>query len=697
MTSTIERAPLVAREAGPPRWVHRPELDGLRTVAVYLVVLFHAEVGLFSGGFIGVDLFFVLSGFLVSSILFDEAAQRGTVDVGAFFARRVRRLLPAAVVVVVATSLLSLLTSSVVKRLPWIGDAQSALLYVSNWHFLSESSDYFASDINRSPFLHFWSLSIEEQFYVGFALVLLVVLLASRRSGRWTRSVAAVVGLVAVGSVWSQVYWGTHDPNRAYYATDARVYQLLAGVLGALLFFRIRAARGAADRRGPGRRHPGSVLLLLVALVVVATSLVPVSASTRGLVATAVAGPLILLVMVDVDPAARWLLTRPVMTYLGKISYGTYLWHWPVVLVLRELFSTGPLVIAGMTALVATGLACLSFEVLEHPIRSSRRLARYRFPTVALGVTVSALVAATVVPAVLGSYVTPAIETHQALPGVIVLPSGQKVATRTALPTGPVPRGLNWKALSRDRGLDDTYCTPTDLTSCLLHRGSGPRVLIVGDSHSKMLGAGLLDLAKKHDFTLYGSIVARCSWFPHTTSPLQDATMRSDCHAARDHLFPELVRALHIDVVVLTQLPRPLVSDVQPDLPSPQLASRAVRDVTRSIESAGARTVIVTSMLTTIDDPLGCLSAAHDRSECETVQTVSADDPNPYYVAAAADDPDVATIDVNTVMCPGFPLCSSVLDGLPVWRDSLHYLPANVVAHDAQIWDLLVATGFFSR
>jgi peptidoglycan/LPS O-acetylase OafA/YrhL len=686
-----------AREASAPRWVHRPELDGLRTVAVYLVVLFHAEVGLFAGGFIGVDLFFVLSGFLVSSILFDEAARRGTVDVGAFFARRVRRLLPAAGVVVVATSLVSLLTSTVVRRLAWIGDAQSALLYVSNWHFLSVSSDYFGSDIDRSPFLHFWSLSIEEQFYVGFALVALLVLLASRGGRRWTQSLAAVVGLVAAGSVASQVYWGIHDPNRAYYATDARVYQLLVGVLGALLFYRIRAARAAADRRGRARRHPGRVLLLLGALVVVATSWVPVSASARGLLATAVAGPLILLVMVDVDPAVRWLLTRPVMTYLGRISYGTYLWHWPVVLVLREVFSTSPMVIAGMTAAIATGLACLSFEVLEHPIRSSRRLARYRFPTVVVGVGASALVAVTVVPAVLGSYRTPAIALPQTSAGVTVRSHGQVVNHGTLLPTGPVPRGLDWKSLSGDRGLDDTYCTPDDLSSCLLHRGSGQRVLIVGDSHSKMLGAGLLDLAKKHDFTLYGSIVARCSWFPHTTSPLQDPTMRRDCHAARDRLFPDVLRALHVDVVVLTQLPRALVSDVQPGLSYPQLAASAVRDVTRSIESAGARTVIVTSMLTTLDDPLGCLSAARDRRQCETVQTVPADDPNPYYVTAAAEDPQVATIDVNRVMCPDFPLCSSVLDGLPVWRDSLHYLPANVVAHDAQIWDQLVATGFFSR
>jgi len=165
MSTTVDDAPLTTRSARDTIWVYRPELDGLRTLAVFLVLLYHCAVRAFGGGFIGVDLFFVLSGFLVSSILLDEAWSRGTIDLPRFLARRVRRLLPAAVVVVLATSVISVLTSTVIRRLPWVGDAQSALLYVSNWRFLSESRDYFGADIDKSPFQHFWSLSVEEQFY----------------------------------------------------------------------------------------------------------------------------------------------------------------------------------------------------------------------------------------------------------------------------------------------------------------------------------------------------------------------------------------------------------------------------------------------------------------------------------------------------------------------------------------------------
>jgi len=650
-------------------------------VAVCLVLLFHSGVGTFPGGFIGVDLFFVLSGFLVSSILLDEAHVRGTVDVPGFFARRVRRLLPAAVVVVAATSLVSVLTSTVVARAPWVRDGQSALLYVSNWRFLLQSGDYFAADIDKSPFLHFWSLSVEEQFYGLFPLLLLVLL--GRRAGRGLGLVGGVVTLGTAASVVAQIYWGNHDPNRAYYATDTRVYQLLAGVLAALVWRRLRAGTSAGEHSVP--RYPGAALALLGLVVMTATPLAVVSASVRGLVVTPVATALILALMTGVDPVGRWLLTRPVITYLGRISYGIYLWHWPVVLFLLEIFRTGSLVIATMAAAISTGLAALSFEVLEQPIRRSPRLALVSLPTVLVGVGLSALVAVTVVPRILGSDQPPAIAGHS------------REAHDTILPTGPVPAGLPWKALSEEEGLDNTFCTVSDTASCLLHRGSRPRVMIVGDSHGRVLGGALLDLAKKHDFTLYGSIVGRCSWFPGTTSPSQDETERRDCHAARDHLYPELLRALDIDVVVLTQLPRGrLVSDEQPDMTYPHLASQAVRQVIGSIESTGARSVIVTSMLTTVADPLSCLSAAPNQSDCERVQSEQLQPLDSYYFTAAAEDTSVATVDVNKVMCPAFPLCAAVLDGLPVWRDRNHYLPSNLVAHDDKIWHLLASTGFMT-
>ena len=156
------------------RWTYRPELDGLRSVAVYLVVLFHCGLGPFDGGFVGVDLFFVLSGFLVSHVIWAEVDKHGSFRLGWFYARRVRRLLPAAVLAIVATAAVQLLVASAPQRQEMLRDGQSALVYLSNWHFIADSRDYFAADAtSESPFLHYWSLSIEEQFYVVLPLALL--------------------------------------------------------------------------------------------------------------------------------------------------------------------------------------------------------------------------------------------------------------------------------------------------------------------------------------------------------------------------------------------------------------------------------------------------------------------------------------------------------------------------------------------
>ena len=251
------------------RWTYRPELDGLRSVAVYLVVLFHCGVGPFDGGFVGVDLFFVLSGFLVSHVIWAEVDKHGSFRLGWFYARRVRRLLPAAVVVIVATAALQLLVASAPQRAGMLRDGQAALVYLSNWQFIADSRDYFAADeASASPFLHYWSLSIEEQFYVVLPLALLLLL----RLRRHAVVVLLVLAAVVAGSVALQVWHAASDPTYAYYATGTRVYQLAAGVLLASITRLVTIPSGL-----------GRVLSVvgLAGVVVVGSALVDVTASTQ--------------------------------------------------------------------------------------------------------------------------------------------------------------------------------------------------------------------------------------------------------------------------------------------------------------------------------------------------------------------------------------------------------------------------------
>ena len=258
-------------------WGYRPALDGLRCLAVYMVVVFHAGVAEMSGGFVGVDVFFVLSGFLVTKVIC-EARRTGRFTFAQFYARRVRRLLPAAIVAVIGICAASVLVQPRGARISMLGDAQASMLYIANWHFLGEATNYFADPVEQSPFLHFWSLAVEEQFYFGFPLLLVALTVSTRRTGR---SVIVPVGLgvVLLLSLVAQIRFAASSEPRAYYGTDARLYQLLAGALLAVLLRPAHRKRGTAMVVATGA--------MLIGVVVVASSIFDVAPTTRGIVATA--------------------------------------------------------------------------------------------------------------------------------------------------------------------------------------------------------------------------------------------------------------------------------------------------------------------------------------------------------------------------------------------------------------------------
>ena len=222
--------------AAGPADSYRPHLDGLRAVAVYLVVLFHAGTSAFTGGYVGVDVFFVLSGYLVTQLLLRDVAQSGRIRFGRFYSRRFRRLLPAAFVALIVTAFVFTAISSTVEVSGAIGSFKAAFLYSANWYFIHHASGYFGADISTNPVLHFWSLAVEEQFYLVWPLALGGGFLLTRRLERARQMrairVAVVVGAIA-SAAWALSLKGS-NPNHAYYGTDARAYELLAGAFLAL-------------------------------------------------------------------------------------------------------------------------------------------------------------------------------------------------------------------------------------------------------------------------------------------------------------------------------------------------------------------------------------------------------------------------------------------------------------------------------
>ena len=349
-----------------PSLGYQPALDGLRALAVIGVLLYHADVSWAPGGFLGVDAFFVLSGFLITSLLVDEWRKHGRIDLRAFWARRARRLLPALVLVIVAVGAYALFVARPDELDRIRGDAFGSLLYVANWRQLFESS-YFAQLATPSPLRHTWSLGIEEQWYLVWPLALL---LALRFTGARRWLVIVVTSALAIGSaVLMALLFDAHDPSRVYYGTDTRAQALLVGAVLALLVMRPRR------RPRQSRATAGMVGLEVVGIIAVVylgwlwTHVADTSTwmYSGGFLVEAVAvAALIVAATRPYSPILGPLLSIAPLRAIGRISYGVYLWHWPVYVYLtpaRTGLDDGALLFVRLAA--TFGLAVLSYRLIE--------------------------------------------------------------------------------------------------------------------------------------------------------------------------------------------------------------------------------------------------------------------------------------------------------------------------------------------
>lgn len=396
-----------------------PALDGVRAVAVAAVVAFHGGLPGVSGGFLGVDAFFVLSGYLITALLLGEWSRReGRIDLAAFWGRRARRLLPALLlmITVVVIGARVLLPPEEVRLLR--GDGIAALLYVANWRMIFRGGDYFAQTAAPSPLEHTWSLGIEEQFYLLWPLLLCAVLYLrppphrpepGRVQARVRIHLWGLLGVCAVGVVASTVRLATtyssQDPGRAYYGTDTRGAAILIGAALAVLL----ALRGEGPAAGPARSRPlgprwrraalGGAAAVSVASVgwaathVSGTDLV---LYRGGMPAFALAVALVIahVVLVPAGWSAR-LLSLPPLPALGRISYGVYLWHWPVFIAANaDRSGLDGLTLFAVRCALTVSVASLSYVLLERPIQRRVRIGR---PVFAATSAAAVLVATSVV------------------------------------------------------------------------------------------------------------------------------------------------------------------------------------------------------------------------------------------------------------------------------------------------------------
>ena len=383
----ILAALMAGKQEGSGRLAYVPALDGLRAVALLGVLCFHGQLTGAGGGFLGVSTFFTLSGFLITSILLLEWERTGRIDLRRFWTRRARRLLPAALVALLGIGIYGILVASGHAASRIGGDGLSALFYVANWRFVLADQSYAALFSAPSPVQHFWSLAIEEQFYLLFPLLMVGVLPFAKNRQRLG---AVLLGLAGASAALAFVLWSPgHDPSRVYYGTDTRAVELLVGAYLATRLAgrrRVRVRRRRVTKAVTGLLAFGALLVLWSTVSQSDTFLyrggLPLNAVLTGLVITGALVP---------GPLALVLSWRPLVR-LGLVSYGAYLYHWPIFLWLDEQrVGVGGVALFAVRVGVTLALATLSFRYLEAPVRGGRRITGWRPRLVApLGAGVAA-------------------------------------------------------------------------------------------------------------------------------------------------------------------------------------------------------------------------------------------------------------------------------------------------------------------
>lgn len=366
MATDLNEKAVTTRALAPA--VFRGDIQGLRAIAVLVVILDHL-LGWPAGGFIGVDVFFVISGFLITSLMLREQRATGRISWIGFYRRRVKRIIPAATVVLVVTVAASYLVYRAARFQSVLGDAVWSFFFASNWHYAAAGSDYLNGDGPVSPLQHFWSLSLEEQFYIVWPLLIIGVLgVAASRT--WARGIPArkvlFVLTVTVGVtsfVWAMVETAT-SPNWAYYSTFARAWELAVGA-------------GLAVAAGFVSRLPakGRSVMTYAGLAAIVASLFLINTYSRfpgpWAALPTIGAALVIAAGIGGSPRLIWPLTNPASVYVGKVSYSLYLWHFPVIILLASVIPGGSLTYYLAAVIAMFVLAVASFHLVEDPVRRS--------------------------------------------------------------------------------------------------------------------------------------------------------------------------------------------------------------------------------------------------------------------------------------------------------------------------------------
>ena len=673
----------------------RPDIEGLRAVAVIAVVLYHAGIPGFGGGFIGVDVFFVISGFLITGLLWREVATTNTVALGRFYGARARRLLPAAATVGIATALVVAVVLPPLQARSVFLDGIACALYAGNYRFAMHGTDYLASDLPPSPFQHYWSLGVEEQFYLVWPVLIIGTawLVHRLRAGAAARATpyAVVLVLVAAASLAAAVLWTRTSPAWAFFSLPTRAWELAAGGLVALSIHQWRRLPllpativgwgGLAlivltcTQLGPRTPYPGTAALL------------PVLGTALVIGAGPVTGGL----------GVGRVLCRPAMRAIGRVSYSWYLWHWPVLLLMPPLLGEPAGLPARLSATaVSGGLAVITLHLVENPGRFAAALRRSAKASLTVAAAASAAAACAcmlllnVVPVPVGHGAAAPRANIVAVPPTTIAPamSPEEAAVQHAFAQARDAVAVSAGLRAVPSNLDPPLAkAPADKAAVFVNGcvrswreigqgecatgdiASPTTVALVGDSHAAMWNPAFQHLAEQRHW--------RLETLAKVTCPLQDLHITSpylgreytECKQWRAQIVNRL-KAEHPRLVVL-DMSRRYGADFGFTSYDPAWIDTLGRTVAQ-LRSIGAAVLV----LGPVPDPGSsvptCLSGhVDDATACAPARPVAVDDGGVSAERAATTAGGGHYADLTDLFCTA-DRCPVIVGNTLVFRDDNH-------------------------
>lgn len=668
----------------------RPEIQALRAIAVTLVVVYHLWPASLAGGYIGVDVFFVISGYLITAHLLGEISRTGTVALSQFWARRIRRLLPASLTVLAAVLIASLIwipESSILQTLREIG---ASAVYVVNWVLAGDSVDYLASDNFLSPVQHYWSLAVEEQFYIVWPLLLVgaVVLAGPRKTARRRAlsalpsrgSIIVVLSVIFVASFAFSVYFTIDSQPAAFFNTFARAWEFAAGGLVAAVAV-LRAQPVSTQGRPPMAlgivaTWVGLALIAVAALTFSDESpfpgsiaLVPVVGAVLVILGGGVAGPGAPLGAMRLWPVQR----------IGDLSYGIYLWHWPIIVFFPFVVGRMYSVVEGLSiVLVSIVLALATKLVIEDPVRKHRWWAMRRWPAYSLAaggaailIAVSSVQSITIIDStqLAAAAAQAKLERQPACFGAIAMDDGMQcpdkfdrdpeinlafAASDLSLDWCPAPADGGWA--SCDRGVPDA---------------PEKTIALVGDSHATALLPAFRDLITNEHWAIVSYLYPGCpglSTLP-IDMPERSLSEQEACADWSTWVLSDIASRDDISAVVFTSFS---VRYSDPAVPvAGRLDSATVRATWQAFQDMGKDVAVVRDIPNTdrVDIPTCLGGTAATIDPCAFPRSSALIDD--AVTSAATSLPSGASIDLSDYFCDA-EICHALIGGVVVYADDNH-------------------------